>query len=583
MSKDFSFKNSNFSSADNAKYPSVDARFERLESSHNAVKADFANKMYYTTIKETGVIVDWSPIFRQKIEDAVEKNITKIVMPYLEDGYIIKTPVIIREGISLVCDSAPNYRRSNFPYTKVIPSADFEGDAMFMLESHASIEGVALYDASQKYILAAHDEEWVQDRPIGIQLGYEGYNAFSGNNVNYGNRIKNIAFIGILKGVVQNAESINVEALTLEGLTGMPLEVGIQIHLTSDVIRFNGVHFNINSYAALYSGTVSNYFRKVATTCEVFRFGRVDEAILLSCFAFGVKNLIHWYRDAYTGDSNSGGGVTLIGTSCDACHVPFQVDRSGLNNFSVKVLGGFFVPIVKIDGSERCMLKFSGVAASNHFEFAGVKSFGHTHPVLGDATASDSPEYHIIWDTTGQSNVVVLSGCNLDKHSISISKNESTANNNSYTMSGIEKGNIVNSTTKPFTMKSSGTDGPGMVFDNDGGTKYEIDNYGGIGGSLLRFFMNGILLMALRENGEVALVKNGMGFEVRSPDGVKRGLYKVADNGVPLVGALPLCTVVAVPATSTSTGEIGHIASDANYLYVCYAQNLWNRFSKAAW
>jgi hypothetical protein len=42
-------------------------------------------------------------------------------------------------------------------------------------------------------------------------------------------------------------------------------------------------------------------------------------------------------------------------------------------------------------------------------------------------------------------------------------------------------------------------------------------------------------------------------------------------------------TVVAVPATNTSTGLVGQIAADAQHLYVCVATNSWVRVNKDNW
>jgi hypothetical protein len=40
---------------------------------------------------------------------------------------------------------------------------------------------------------------------------------------------------------------------------------------------------------------------------------------------------------------------------------------------------------------------------------------------------------------------------------------------------------------------------------------------------------------------------------------------------------------VSVPATSTSSGKVNNIAVDANYLYVCVAENTWKRISLSSW
>jgi len=42
-------------------------------------------------------------------------------------------------------------------------------------------------------------------------------------------------------------------------------------------------------------------------------------------------------------------------------------------------------------------------------------------------------------------------------------------------------------------------------------------------------------------------------------------------------------TVVAVPATPTSTGSVGQIAVNSTHLHVCVATNTWVRVARAAW
>ena len=40
---------------------------------------------------------------------------------------------------------------------------------------------------------------------------------------------------------------------------------------------------------------------------------------------------------------------------------------------------------------------------------------------------------------------------------------------------------------------------------------------------------------------------------------------------------------VTAPASATSTGLAGQIATDANYIYVCTATNTWKRVAIASW
>jgi hypothetical protein len=39
----------------------------------------------------------------------------------------------------------------------------------------------------------------------------------------------------------------------------------------------------------------------------------------------------------------------------------------------------------------------------------------------------------------------------------------------------------------------------------------------------------------------------------------------------------------SAPATATSTGEVGQIAVDADYVYVCTATDTWKRVAIATW
>lgn len=50
-------------------------------------------------------------------------------------------------------------------------------------------------------------------------------------------------------------------------------------------------------------------------------------------------------------------------------------------------------------------------------------------------------------------------------------------------------------------------------------------------------------------------------------------------NWGPSVTMIPIGTV----ATATDTGTAGEVRGDTNFLYHCYATNLWNRYAKSAW
>ena len=41
--------------------------------------------------------------------------------------------------------------------------------------------------------------------------------------------------------------------------------------------------------------------------------------------------------------------------------------------------------------------------------------------------------------------------------------------------------------------------------------------------------------------------------------------------------------IVPVPATATAPGEVGQIAFDSSYLYICHSLNTWKRVAIATW
>jgi hypothetical protein len=56
-----------------------------------------------------------------------------------------------------------------------------------------------------------------------------------------------------------------------------------------------------------------------------------------------------------------------------------------------------------------------------------------------------------------------------------------------------------------------------------------------------------------------------------------------ANNQIATIGDISSATKATVPATATSTGVTGQIATDANYIYVCTATNTWKRVAITTW
>lgn len=66
--------------------------------------------------------------------------------------------------------------------------------------------------------------------------------------------------------------------------------------------------------------------------------------------------------------------------------------------------------------------------------------------------------------------------------------------------------------------------------------------------------------------------------------GVVGERFRIDAAGTPTVsGGRFKITTSSPPATATSTGTVGEIAWDANYIYVCTAANTWKRVAIATW
>lgn len=54
-------------------------------------------------------------------------------------------------------------------------------------------------------------------------------------------------------------------------------------------------------------------------------------------------------------------------------------------------------------------------------------------------------------------------------------------------------------------------------------------------------------------------------------------------QNAPFVGTNPVATNVPIPTTATSSGVVGQMASDNDFLYICTATNTWKRVAISAW
>lgn len=113
-----------------------------------------------------------------------------------------------------------------------------------------------------------------------------------------------------------------------------------------------------------------------------------------------------------------------------------------------------------------------------------------------------------------------------------------------------------------------------------------VDLSASTGGNLTIKTINDVYLTTLATG--VGRVLTGMSIMPSVAGGASIGSLLLPFAGgwfqnAPLVGVNPVATNVPVPATATSTGVIGQIASDENFMYVCTAVNTWKRVAIATW
>lgn len=57
----------------------------------------------------------------------------------------------------------------------------------------------------------------------------------------------------------------------------------------------------------------------------------------------------------------------------------------------------------------------------------------------------------------------------------------------------------------------------------------------------------------------------------------------IAPGGAPTVFGGKICLTTATPASAAAPGQVGHVAWDADYLYVCVATDTWKRAALTTW
>lgn len=266
------------------------------------------------------------------------------------------------------------------------------GTSGYMLShsSRSKISGFVFYDPNQKYSLTSNyiNESFNQTAdPIRII------------NPVADITLDNCAFIGFHYFVNQtdNANG-NVSDYTVTNIRGFPLTTGFNIRRSLDVIRFDNVHCNLNLYRSYGKTSVDlNYYTKCALTSNIFKFGRVDDAQVSNCFAFGVKEMFEVVREAYTGDDSSGGGLTAVNIGVDMCSRILYLTRND-SSFGYKFANYWCSPqIISLDGLPQASFvcgNGSNTCEANEISAVSGSQFGVSgHPVIDPARTQQASNF----------------------------------------------------------------------------------------------------------------------------------------------------------------------------------------------
>lgn len=469
-------------------------------------------------------VTDDAPSIQKALDYAYQKGYARVIVPYTTSGFRMNSGVVIR-GVELAGSTAMMYRRTDERVIRAI--AGFVVGPMFTLRSHGAISGFMLIDPNQKYSVTSYTEAW-NPGPDGIALGAPGDARV------YGASISGMFVVGIRRFCVQTNSVANVESLVVRDISGCPLDVGFDLSQSYDIPRFSNIHFNLNSYQGLMGGDTTLYYRKVANEMTVFRFARVDGAFISSCFAYGVKHFIHSYTNGFPDDTNGGGGFFVENSSCDICHVAFQIDRGDLN-IGTTITGGFYTPAVKISGSEQAVIKFGAASQNVEVQISDLKCYGATVPPLGGSDASGPPNYHVVWNTTGNNNHVIGAGLYFEQYAVSVAQNANSSRNNVFSFSSSsEKRVLRNRLMAELALVSTTGSSPKLSLVSANAT-YDIDNFQVGGGGKLRIIKDGAVVAELEADGDFSLLNSGKGLVVKSPDGLVQKRIGIDNTGAIVV------------------------------------------------
>jgi len=246
--------------------------------------------------------------------------------------------------------------------------------------------------------------------------------------------IEDMIPLGMTHWFAAKTNAHNLEKPRIQRIVGMPLLVGIEIDLSSDMVRFENIHFNPNSLFRLPNYTpTEEKSAKYVRNFTMFSIGRVDGGWITNCFGFAGRDFVHFKYSPNHLDA-VGGSLRLTNCAADVYHNFLRIEQTarGFGIDAANCWGALTVwdivdeNIGELVNRRPCIVRFGDDAAgvlvgsqpaleNAHVTIHGFKRFGQQSiGIPGTARpaapfAFDSPD--------GKRLTIIGSDIQIDEHS----------------------------------------------------------------------------------------------------------------------------------------------------------------------
>lgn len=195
------------------------------------------------------------------------------------------------------------------------------------MNGHSAIDGITVYKDNQNWNLA-----FDAGQPDGVAAWDDTLPALEYIGDNLGVEVTNMVTIGFTRffrsiaRVTQGDPNTNrnLEKPLFKNVRGYPLLRGIDIELSTDMVRFEDIHWNPTSMAGLPGFTATQaQSTKFIRNLKAFRLGRVDGGWMTRCFVYACKDFVDFSwpepgEDLWTGGVS--GSIRMTQCAADICH-----------------------------------------------------------------------------------------------------------------------------------------------------------------------------------------------------------------------------------------------------------------------